>query len=147
MEDVDTPIDPILNPDFDPNVDNGVERRIGAPMIAVLGALHDDIAAGNGDDQVRRMAKRARNRVAKALAGLAKAEFGMLEPTVANEAVVRSFLVREAKARHVRSTDLLGVITYALLFYHIPSAIEREATHIQGSVEYTSAANEWRVIN
>ncbi len=86
--------------------------------------------------QTRRHSK---HRVAKTLANMAKSEFGQLLPDQINEAVVRSYCLREAKVAGVRSCDLMGVVTWAVHYYWLPNQDQMDVLGEQATAHYARA--------
>lgn len=86
--------------------------------------------------EVRRHSKHA---TAKTLGNMAKAEFGQMPPDSVNEAIVRSFCLREAKVAGVRSCDLVGVVSWSVHYYWLPNQDQMDILGEQATNHYARA--------
>lgn len=126
------------NPLHDPEQRNPlVPEKVPSDVIAELLLVIPDESAERGRIRRRRVTQRA----SRALAHLAKAEFGPLKPSVVNESVVRAFMLREAKARHFPYHHLNDILTWGLHYYWLPTTYEREVAEEQATFAYTNEAN------
>jgi len=121
----------VPNPLFNPETNPDVERTVVAPIVEML-----DV--GYGPSPARR---HARDRVAKTLACKAKAEFGVLAVNEVNQAVVRAFVLREAKQVCVHDHHLVGVVTMAVFFFWLPTSEETMCQQAMASHAVTTAVN------
>lgn len=118
---------PLYNAEFNPDVD----RTVPAPIVQMLDVGHQPNAAR----------RHARDRVAKTLACKAKAEFGVLAVTEANQAVVRAYVLREAKQVCVHDHHLVGVVTMAVFFFWLPTAEETMVQQAMSTLAVTQAVS------
>nr|WRQ66024.1 hypothetical protein [Tolivirales sp.] len=156
-------LSPVDRPVVDNN-GNAVVDQDGNPRVATgpspivlelsanvpVGDDVEDLAAPRPNFRARR---RAKFRCAKALALHAKAEMPRMSDSVANRNVLNSFIVREAKKALVTNRDLHHVVSWACLFYWLPSEDEMEINSVLRTKTYRTVRDSnthpggWKPVN
>jgi hypothetical protein len=131
------------------------------PVPAPIGLLQGAVAAVNGQQQVPPVAnaqvaevhagvdeparRRAKHVVARSIARLAKAEFGIISNNVANAGMARVYMLREAKRIHVRKSHLESVMVWAVYYFWLPSVDESAYLRRVATAAYTLHHNRLTV--